>query len=197
MMASKNRFTDEFKKAIKAYNSGRHKDGLNIVLGIEKYKKLIPHEFLLRVYFLKGDICHELKKYSEAVKAYSVILSFKKSDIAYANKALALWELKRYKDALMNYIRAIKVNGKNAIALRGAGEMHLKLNKPKNAINNFKKAIKLNPKYSDAISSLGLAFYNKNDFPSAYKQFSKALKLNKQDVLARRGIELISKHFDL
>lgn len=196
-MVSKNHFIDQFKKSVKDYSSGRHKDGLKIIIRIEKNRNLIPRELLLKVYFLKGDICHELKRYSEAVEAYSAILSFEKSDVAYANKALALWELKRYKDALANYLKAIKVNGKNAIALRGAGEMLLKLNKTKNAIKYFKKAIKLNHKYSDAISSLGLALYNENDFPSAFKQFSKALKLNKKDFLARRGIKLISKHFEL
>lgn len=141
--------------------------------------------------YLKGDAFHELRKFSEARDCYTEILKLESSDVAYTNRALALWELGEYSEALKDYLEALKLNPKNAIASRGAGEMCLKLDEPRKAVGYFRKAISLARKYSEAYTGLGISMMNAGRWDLAVAPFFKALKLNPDDDLAKSGIQKI------
>lgn len=185
-----------FKAAVKLYR--RQKYGLCLQT-IEKIGNLnnLAEDALVKVSFLKADTFFELREYPEAIRACAEIIQIRPSDIAYTNMGLAHWELGRYQEALDAYLRSIKLNDRNAIAHRGAGEMYLKLDKPAEAVRYFERALELEPDYIEASNGLGLSYFQLGNWPRAYEMFQKTIALNPDDEKARKGIALIEEHFEI
>ena len=98
--------------------------------------------------------------------------------------------------ALRCYEDAIRLNPANAMAQRGAAEMHIKLGSPKAALPFLERALTLKPDYQEAYTCSGIAFYQLGSWAQADKMFQKALKLDPDDRLAKKGAMMIAKHFD-
>jgi tetratricopeptide (TPR) repeat protein len=185
-----------FKIAFKLFRKKKFKKSLCLIDELIKNEKEFG-KVSFNALFLKGDLCHELYDFSGAVKIYSKILSYKKNnDNAFANRALAYWELKEYRKALNDYLKAVKFNDCNGTAHYGAGEMSLKLNMPKKAIPRLKRAIELRPEYSYSYTALGEAYYQLSKWGTAYGYFIKAVKLNKNDEMAKGRISEIDEYFE-
>jgi tetratricopeptide (TPR) repeat protein len=112
-----------------------------------------PAEWI-KLLYLNGDLCHDLDRYSEAVKCYSEILEFGESDMAFNNRALAYWELGHYDKALSDYKRSTQLNPGNVTSYRGAGEMLLRLGRPADAILQFEIALRIDGDYEGASDGL-------------------------------------------
>ena len=145
----------------------------------------------LKLQYLIGDALLDLKKYEEAILEYGRILSMNPSDIAYANRALARWELGDYRGALKDYNQAIRLERSNQIAHRGAGEMYLKLDQPKRAAIRFRSALRLKPDYSAALTGLGISLFQIGKWAQAYRCFKDALRLDPRDSLAKKGLDVL------
>lgn len=183
-------------EAARLHQEGRHIESLNAIDALEKSPgKLSPKAFR-KLQFLKADVLHDLQRFREAIACFDEILAAEISDIAYANKGLAHWELKEFKLALQSYLEAIRLNPANAIAQRGAAEMHIKLDAPKSALPFLNRALKLNPDYQEAYRCLGIAHFQLGSWGEAYKYLKKALQLDPKDGLAKRGLVLIDKHIE-
>lgn len=184
-----------FDLAFKLFKKKEFSESLCLVEKLLDNNKECDEHFF-NILFLKGDLCHELLNYSEAVKVYSEILKYKKgNDNAFANRALAYWELKEYRKALKDYLRAVKLNNSNPAACYGAGEMYLSLNKHKKAIFMLERSIRLRPEYGYAYAALGEAYYQLSEWGTAYGYFLKAKELNEENVFAKRRIDKIDNYF--
>lgn len=181
--------------AARLHQMGRHKESLRAIEALEKSPDKLSRKAYRQLRFLKADVFHDLGKFLDAISCYEALLAEEPSDVAYANKGLAHWELGDYPTALKCYIEAIRLNPANAIAQRGAAEMHIKLGSPKTAISFLEKALKLKPDYQEAYTCSGIAFYQLGSWAQADKMFQKALELDPNDTLAKKGAVLIAKHF--
>lgn len=182
--------------AAKLHQEGRHEESLREIEELEKVSGNLPRKAYRQLLFLKADVLHDLGRFRDAVNCYERILAEKPSDVAYANKGLAYWELKEYQAALDSYQESIKLNPSNAIAQLGIGEMHIKLGDPKAALPFIEKALKLNPDYQEAYTCSGIALYQLGLWSRAYKKLQKAIQLDPDDWQAKKGIKLIEKHLD-
>lgn len=184
-------------EAAKLHRMGRHKECLEAILALENDSAKLSRKAYRQLRFLKADVFHDLERYREAIACFEEILAEEVSDVAYANKGLAHWELGEFQLGLKCYLDSIRLNPANAIAQRGAGEMHLKLGSPKAAIPFLNKALKLKPDYQEAYTCLGIALYQLGLWVKAYRMLQKAVKLDPDDWQAKKGIALIERHFDL
>jgi len=185
------------KAAVRLRRLELHKEALWLLGEISRRDFSLPKEVEIRIKFLRADILLDTNEYREAIEMYTQILSSSADEVAYGNRALAYWECGEYQSALDDYLRAVELNPQNAIVLRGAGEMYLKLKRPNEAIDCLLRAIKVNPQYSAAYTALGVARYEIEDCVKAYKCFTKAVALDPTDLTALRGIEEIEEYFEL
>lgn len=182
--------------ATRLHQLGRNKESLHAIEALENSPDKLTRKTFRQLRFLKADVFHDLGKFLDAISCYEAIIAEEPSDVAYANKGLAHWELGEYPTALKCYIEAIRLNPANAIAQRGAAEMHIKLGSPKAAVPFLERALKLKPDYQEAYTCSGIAFYQIGSWAQADKMFQQALKLDPDDQLAKKGAKMIAKHFD-
>ena len=147
--------------------------------------------------YLLGDALHSMKKYPDALVVYGEILAMEPSDVAHGNRALAHWEMGDFQEALNDYLEAAKLNPLNTVALRGAGEMLNKLDRPLDAVRYLIAAVKLDPKYAVAFTALGVAYFNSEEWLKSYQALKKAVELDPEDKIAAMGIAKIESHFEL
>ncbi len=175
--------------AFKAYRASFHQECLRLISAIQKRaRRGHPGIWSLDLEYLRGDTLLDLGRYAAAVRCYTEILKHDKTDIAFSNRALSLWELGKYQDALHDYMSALSLNRSNPIAQRGAGEMRLKLGDPRSSIRHFESAIKNNAEYVDAWAGLGVAFFQVGEWGKSYRAFQEAVRLDPKCDLAKKGL---------
>lgn len=84
-------------------------------------------------------------------------------DIGCVKRALAHWEMEHFQEALNDFLEAVKLNPENKIALRGAGEMLDRLNRPSEALAYLNAAVKQDSEYGAAHRALKVAYYNTDE----------------------------------
>ncbi|CAN5183197.1 hypothetical protein BH09SUM1_BH09SUM1_13670 [soil metagenome] len=173
--------------------------GLDIIDAAHQRSLALSPDIRIRFLYLRADLLHDLGRYQDAVAVYSAILEMENpaSGIAHVNRGLAFWELRDIQAALKDYLDAIKIDPQNAVALRGAGEMSNRLDRPAEAIVHLRAAVKLDPLYAPAFAALGVAYYNDGDFAKSYRALNRAVELDPDDIIAKKGIAKIEQHFDL
>ncbi len=139
--------------------------------------------------YLKGDILHDTEDFGGAVEVYDQILAEEQTDIAFGNKALALWELGKHEDALRHYRQAVEKNADNSIAWRGAGEMSLRLGSHDEAVTCYLQALRIEPTSGRTYCGLGRAYYYAGECVKAYDALWEALKLDPDDKIAARFVK--------
>lgn len=182
--------------ANKLHQQGRHAESLREIDELEEASEKLPRKAYRQLLFLKADVLHDLGRFRDAVTYYEKILAEKPSDVAYANKGLALWELKDYPAALDSYRESIRLNPSNEIAQLGVGEMHVKLGRPKTALPFINKALKLNPDYQEAYTCSGIAHYQLGLWAQSYRMLKKAIQMDPNDSQAKKGLTMIRVHID-
>jgi Tfp pilus assembly protein PilF len=89
--------------------------------------------------------------------------------------------------AASNFKKAVELDGKNAAATIGMGEIALRQGLFGDAIAHLSKATKLAPKNARAFTLLGEAYLNSGNNAQAATQFKKALQLDPDNARARDG----------
>ncbi len=94
------------------------------------------------------------------------------------NDGQALFEKRRYQQALQAFEDAVKLDGNNAQAFRGMAKTYQKLKDTDKAISNFKMATVVKPDYVEAHYELGNLYYNLKKYKDAQTSFKAVLNLD-------------------
>ena len=94
------------------------------------------------------------------------------------NAGQALFEKRRYQQALQAFEEAVKLDGNNAQAYRGMAKTYQKLKDSDKAIANFRMATTVKPDYVEAHYELGNLFYNLKKYKDAQASFQAVLNLD-------------------
>ena len=97
----------------------------------------------------------------------------------------------RYADAEQAYLRAAKLNPKEARAYMGLGQVYAAQNRADDTVAAFKKAIELKPKFAEARFNLALVYHALGKKDEAREQYEALQNLNKE--LAQKLKDLIAK----
>ncbi|MBW4447980.1 MAG: tetratricopeptide repeat protein [Spirirestis rafaelensis WJT71-NPBG6] len=105
------------------------------------------------------------------------------------NQANTLYELQRYKDALLVYEKAVDIKPKYAKGWNGQGKTLYELKQYKEALAVYDKAIQIQPDYLEAWSGRGFVLQKLQRYNEAIASFDKALQLesNHSDVWNAKG----------
>jgi len=82
----------------------------------------------------------------------------------------------RYKEALLEFLEAKKLNPASAELYNSMGVAYLGLGEQDKALDAFKKAVALNPNYSQAHTNLATLYIQKRQWKSAVQECNLALK---------------------
>lgn len=90
---------------------------------------------------------------------------------------------RRYDEALAHYKRAVSLNGNEARAYYGIGNIYSDQGHYAEAVTAYQKAITLNSNYADAYNNLGIAYYALKRYDEALAAYKKAIELNPKGVV--------------
>ncbi len=94
------------------------------------------------------------------------------------NAGQALFEKRRYQQALQAFEDAVKLDGNNAQAYRGMAKTYQKLKDSEKAIANFRMATTVKADYVEAHYELGNLFFNLRRYNDAQEAFKAVLNLD-------------------
>ncbi|MFN8575663.1 MAG: tetratricopeptide repeat protein [Candidatus Sericytochromatia bacterium] len=89
-----------------------------------------------------------------------------------------LYRLKRYKEAINYFNKAIKLNNENSIYHYNVGMSYVKMSNDKEAFYAFKRAIYVNPNVDKYYHKLGNLYYSHQKYEQAIVEYNNVLKLN-------------------
>jgi tetratricopeptide (TPR) repeat protein len=104
------------------------------------------------------------------------------------DNAIDLIMVGKYKDALVEINRALKIDPNNANYYYIRGNAYQGLNELTKAIDNYKLTLVKNPRHTDAIMKCGIVYGKLNDKKSACKYFILACNYGEQ-----KGCEISNK----
>ncbi|MFL5588082.1 MAG: tetratricopeptide repeat protein [Ktedonobacteraceae bacterium] len=96
----------------------------------------------------------------------------------------ALWNLKRYEEALAAFEQALRLDPNLASAYYNKGKALLDLNRPEEALAAFEQALRLDPNLTSAYHGKGAALWELKRPEEALAAFEQALRLDPNDALA-------------
>jgi tetratricopeptide (TPR) repeat protein len=97
----------------------------------------------------------------------------------------------RYADAEQAYLRAAKINPKEARAYMGLGQVYAAQNRADDTVAALKKAVELKPKFAEARFNLGLVYHALGKKDEAAAQYEALKDLNQE--LAQKLKDLMAK----
>ncbi|MEY3866486.1 MAG: hypothetical protein RLZZ338_377 [Cyanobacteriota bacterium] len=140
---------------------------------IEEAEKQNQKDFAL--YWLKGLALYELKRYPEAIIAYTKSIEIQPHPYAYNNRGLVYYDKGDKEKAFKDYNEAINLDPKYANAYVGRGNVYYDKGDKDNAFKDYNEAIKLDPKFANAYVGRGLVYGDKDN---ALKDYNEAIKLD-------------------
>ena len=96
---------------------------------------------------------------------------------AYSNLGLAYFHKGDYRQAEINYLKALDIEPNFVLALRGLGKTYLAMNQPSAAISEFEKAIQQAPNFAELYMDLGDAYQQSNAYKKALFSYRKVVEL--------------------
>jgi tetratricopeptide (TPR) repeat protein len=108
-------------------------------------------------YFIKGLYYSYLQKYTDAVGYFnqSLAADYRNAD-TYREKAIALYHLKQYENALVTLDKSLQFNPDDDEAYFLLGQNFEKLNRTQDAIDSYNTALSYDPNYQEAKEALRL-----------------------------------------
>jgi TonB family protein len=140
-------------------------------------------------FFLAGNAYVNLKKYPEAIAAFSRAIKRAPRDApSFRNRGITYTYLGAYQQALDDLNEALELDPQDAVAYNHRGIAHYALGNTKVAIADFDKAIELQPKLAEAHNNRGIVLHKLGNYQLASKDFNLAAQL---------GMELAARHLQL
>jgi len=88
----------------------------------------------------------------------------------------------KYKEAVEDYTKAIKMNHDDADAFYNRGYVLIKLGKYNRAVKDLDRAITLEPEFAAAYHIRGIAFFDKKKYHEAVMDYTKAIALEPDNI---------------
>jgi len=143
-----------------------------------------------------GVINNILNDYSSAIKNFdkALLLNPNYGD-AYSYRAFSKFQLGNFKDAIVDYDKAIALtaNEKNAENYTNKGIAENNLKDYTTAVTDFDKALAIDVNYANAYTNRGCSKFYLKDYQGALDDYKKVNQLNPGDVNAIKNIEITSK----
>ena len=137
-----------------------------------------------------GNSFFREKKYEEALKYYNEAISINNDiEVLHSNKGTCEKCLQNYKEAELEYIKAIKLNPFNAKTYNRLASIYLIIGELSEAYSIQKKALKIEPNTLSFKEQLEII----NQMINEEEQINVLLKQNKLDDIEKKYKELISK----
>ena len=141
-------------------------------------------------HFNCGVAYSAIRDFENAIDHFDQSTQFRKFSVAYNNRGFVRVELGQYKEAVIDFGKAIEVNPNSELAYNNRGAAYTKLRLFREAISDLDKAILLDPEYADAYHNRGIARSMLNQNNEAIEDFSMviSLDLNYVEAYLRRGL---------
>lgn len=137
---------------------------------------------------LSGLIEIQLKNYMSAIHCFLKAIQFQtKSAQYYRSLGLALHEMGKHKEAIVNFEWAILIDPQNYEAHYNRGNTYVAIGKFDLALSSYQESIKINPKSPNALYNCGIALQNQRQFRAAIEYYDAALALKPQYPEAQRN----------
>ena len=145
-----------------------------------KEKDIIQPSHMLNTeyYISEGNDLFDKGNYGEAIRQYEKVIDDPNYITALFNKGMALLNLRKYKQAIEWYNKALAIDSEDVSALRQKGWALYKLGKNKQAIEWYNKALAIDPNNVIALDSKGEILMNLRKHNQAIRCFNKALAIN-------------------
>lgn len=125
-----------------------------------------------------------LNKFKEALRAFDYAVLIDESFIGgYLEKAKTLEELKRYEDAIENYLITLELDDPTAFVYVRVGECYQKLDDLDTAVKYFKKAVNEDPLLDKAWMLLTNLYQEAENYQKALYYINKALQIDENNAL--------------
>jgi serine/threonine protein kinase len=106
------------------------------------------------------------------------------------SKGFGLLHLRRDREAIRYFKKAVELNPNNYVALGYMGYCFGNVNEHENAIEVCEKAIKINPGFAHAYGNLGYSYSKLNQFEKAIENYKRAIQLESHDVTHYNNITI-------
>ncbi|MCX6250448.1 MAG: tetratricopeptide repeat protein [Bacteroidetes bacterium] len=133
---------------------------------------------------IKGDLANSIISFTNALKLDSA------KSVAYKNRAISWFRLKKYTEALSDCNHAILTDAENNEAYSTRGYIYLETGEFQKAIQDYNYLIKLFPDSVDYYVKRAVAKYNITEYNEAAIDFMAGLKLRQNDpnILYNAGV---------
>lgn len=155
----------------------------------EKILNLDPGYFDAHLYLAR--IYSKLDILDLSINYYDKALAINKFFFIYNELGLVYFRKKSYEQALLNFIKSIKLNKNFYEGYFNIGLVYHSANNISLAIKSFEEAIKYNPKYAEAFNNLGLLYVELNQLDNAIYNYNQAIKYNPNLYLAYTNLSQV------
>jgi protein O-GlcNAc transferase len=127
---------------------------------------------------LLGIVNAHFKRYEIAINYISRAIGINSRNASsYYNRGLALQELGKIEESLLDFKEALILNPKYTKAFNSEGNAYLDMKEIGSAISSYKNAITLDPSYADAWNNLGNAYSYGKNLEEALNCYEKAISI--------------------
>ena len=149
---------------------------------LEDYKNAIIHYTKVielqptypKVYTLRASAYNALDNFKKAIEDYTYAILIRGTPEAYLNRGQCLLGINYYKEAYIDFNKALKLDNANPFAYFFRGISGLLLGDFDGAIADFNKALSYDSKDFDALLGLAITYLRKGDLNYAKLNFEKA-----------------------
>jgi len=134
-----------------------------------------------------GALYLETKRWDKAIYEYDILLKdvyYQTPETVYNNKGWALYNKGDYAGALVNYKKAVDINGQYQVAYNNMGLVYEKLKKTSLAIESYEKSLRISEHYIDANYHLGKLLLRK-DKKKARELMNKVIQIAPESEMAK------------
>ena len=162
-------------------------DGVRAGEMIEQARKAL-HEMKSKEYLDQGRKYREAGDYVKAIEADKKSISYKPSNIAYAELGVSYLELKQTANAVLAFQEGIRLEPTDPVLHYNLANAYTRLSEWEKAKTSAKESLRLKADDVDAINLLGVALFRLKEYSEAVMEFQKAIRLAPDDGLYHHNL---------
>ncbi len=154
------------------------------------------HSISAETYFLRGKMMDSLRRYVDAIEAYTQAARRNPNYKIYHNRGYAKSRLGQHAAAIQDYNKAIQLKPNDSFIYSSRGDAKNNLGQYFNAIQDYDKAIQLDPNTAYTYVSRARVKEQLNQHAAAIQDYNKAIQLDPDNIftyysrgLARESLE--------